>query len=209
MGTILVAWLATASGLAPLMHRRYMIGAYPALILLGAFILSRIQGKHGLVAAGLLSWLLMIGMQGTIDEWRAGRWIAWQRQEDWRGAIEVLNQEISTNERLWLAPMLVETRGASIEPDANLDYLKYPLMSLYPVRNSVAISLLPNDRSQWRSHLQSQCKAENCPSVWLLARVSDPLPWKMDTAGQTIGGNDRISRIYNGRNVQLWKIEFR
>jgi hypothetical protein len=61
----------------------------------------------------------MIWWQGTATEWRAGRWVAWQRQEDWRGSIDFLNSHRRSDEPVFLVSNLIEARGSKI--DATID----------------------------------------------------------------------------------------
>jgi len=209
-GSLLCVWLLAFTEVAPLMHRRYILGAYPALLLLGAFWLGRIQSLRVLLVTGALSAALMIWWQGTAAEWRAGRWIAWQRLEDWRGAVGYLNQYRRTDEPIFLAPMLVETRGTKIDSTIDASYLRYPLASVYPIFDSESIGLLPNDRSNWPSEIIPKTARSPNDTGWIIVRSRKESELAADLNSSSIEKREWIvAPVYYGGGVQVWKLESR
>lgn len=171
VGTLTFVWMLTNLEFAPLVHRRYVMGAYPAIVLLGAYWLGRIQSRSTLLLTGFLSTMIMVWCQGTISEWQDGRYVAWQRQEDWRDAIAFLNQHRHPDEPIFLAPLLIETTGTTIDPSISTSYLRFPLMSLYKLDCSDSIHLLPNARSRWVEGIASVCGEKREKPVWIVARI--------------------------------------
>ena len=221
-GSLLFVWFLTFSETAPLLHRRYIFGAYPAFLLLGAFWLGRIHDLRLLLLTGALSAALMIWWQGTLTEWQAGRFVAWQRQEDWRRAVAFLNEYRKNNEQIFLAPMLVETAGDKIDPTLDVGYLRYPMTSFYPIQDANSIRLLPNNFDRWETEISQALSNSTDENAWLVARG----PWDGSLAiraGSISDGPETTNppstltekpqwktekRFYGGR-VQVWKLEKR
>ncbi len=209
-GSLFLVWLLTFTETAPLLHRRYILGAYPAFLLLGAFWLGRIQSLRILLVTGALSAALMIWWQGTASEWRAGRWIAWQRAEDWRGAIDFLNSHRRSDEPVFLAPMLVETRGEKIDSTIDVNYLRYPLTSLYPIFDSELICLLPNDRSNWAAEMIPRSAQSSNESGWIIARTRNVSGLEAELNASSIEKRLwKVAPAFYCRGVQVWKLESR
>ncbi len=210
-GSLILVWALTYFEIAPLLHRRYILGAYPAFVLLGAFWLGRIPSLRVLLLTGLLSAGLMIWWQGTIGEWRDGRWIAWQRQEDWRGAVAYLNDHRKTEEPILLAPMLIETKGSKVDSSIDSSYLKYALTSLYELDDSDSIRLLPNDRSSWASEVDRIFDENGDHSIWIVARVGNYPPLDTAFTSETPLPEEKetwlINHFFRGGHVQVWKLD--
>jgi hypothetical protein len=207
-GSLLVAWLLTVTETAPLLHRRYLLGAYPAFLLLGAFFLGRIQSRRALLITGAVSAALMVGWQGTATEWWAGRWIAWQRQEDWRGAIDFLNSHRRSDEPIFLVSNLIEARGPRIDTTIDAGYLRYPLTSLYPILDAESVCLLPNERLNWTSEIIPRTARSNNDIGWIIARSQKVSGLEAELNAETIEKREwKAVPVYYGGGVQVWKLE--
>ncbi|MDZ4849008.1 MAG: hypothetical protein SGI77_06920 [Pirellulaceae bacterium] len=211
-GTVLIAWLFTYLNIAPLMHRRYVIGSYPAILLAGAFCLGGIRNSKSVLLVGLVSAGLLAYWQGTTSEWYAGRWIAWQRQEDWRGAAVVLSDLRKPKEPIFLAPMLIETTEANVHNTKYSSYFKFALASLYRVSEADSIQILSNSRIRWKTDFLEYCRANSHDVGWIVARVDASALDGIDAGMQSKDAVEigwKFERVFNGGRVQVLKVEKR
>ncbi|MEM6777368.1 MAG: hypothetical protein AAF670_06900 [Planctomycetota bacterium] len=107
------AAIGSSAGLAPIWHRRYLIGCLP-LIAMGLGILTSIarpldRGKRGwtalLATAALLA---MTSSQGTLATLSRGEVRLVTRNEDWRRAIAWINRTQPGDRAVWVHPGLIE-----------------------------------------------------------------------------------------------------
>jgi hypothetical protein len=161
MGATALYWSLSASGVAPIFHRRFMVGV--VVLMAWAFgvathqlmtSLGRIRrgrfGRQGdrpavrkVVQWGLpialLLWSLLCGVRVATNPEAYARPL---RSEDWRGARELIAQY--PNEPVWLAPGLIETQRLLSGNDPNeIAYLTFPLQGPYPLGRVEPISLRP------------------------------------------------------------------
>ncbi len=174
VGMIFTVWMTTILNIAPLMHRRYILGAFPACIIFGLILIQSIRSRATILAIGIVSVILLGWWQGTFREWSHGRWTAWQRQEDWRAASVFVNQHSKIDEPIFIAPMLIETLGSSLDPRLPRDYLVSPLTTVYAIEDQERLEPLPNDTKAWPSLIRAQLKDANAKSAWLVARTYSP-----------------------------------
>ncbi len=211
--SLLLVGLLTYAEIAPLWHRRYVMGAYPAIVLLGACWLGKIRSPRVLLLTGLLSALLLVCWQGTLGEWKAGRIIAWQRQEDWRGAVAFLREQRRPGEPIFIVPMLIETAGSELPLAISYSYLRFPLSSIYRVEELDAIEILPNYQSSWAAKIANSNRNEDSSTLWIIARVDDDSIRNAVIAlkGSNIvpEGYSSIERVFDGGRVQVVKLEKR
>jgi mannosyltransferase len=161
---LVVAWAVTALNIAPLMHRRYVIGSYPAILLLGAWSLLSLVSIRQVLLLGVLSTSVLIFQQGTDCVWRTGQLFGWQRGEDWSTAIVELNRKAEAEDHLILAPRLIETANLAASQTKSAEYLQYPIDGLYSCKIRYR-SVLLNDHPL--------AELITLPGrYWLLARVS-------------------------------------
>ncbi len=161
---LIIAWAVTALDIAPLMHRRYVIGSYPAILLLGAWSLRSLSSSRQVLLVGLLSTCLLIFQQGTDRVWRAGQLFGWQRGEDWASAVAQLNRQAESEDHLILAPRLIETANLASSQLKSTEYLQYPVDGLYSCKIRYR-SVLLNDHPL--------ADLVTLPGrYWLLARLS-------------------------------------
>jgi mannosyltransferase len=172
LGGIMIVWSLTCLGIAPLMHRRYAIGTYPAFLTLGAVLLNQMRYRSVLFGAAIVSLAILGVFQGTFREWREGRWLAWQRQEDWRMVHDYLKAKTSPEETVFVAPMLIETKGSQLSIYLPHDYLTAPLRTLYRVPKSHSLIPLPNDRRGWFEPLTTILNEFGRKGAWVVVRSS-------------------------------------
>ena len=173
----------TASGLAPLMHRRYVFLAAFPWVLWVAWSWSCLPSR-AVRACVLLSMLgLLLYQQGSFQAWRRGSWPTAVRGEDWRGAVQWLNsrsQSESSNSEssnvVFCASNLIEGARAGDLDAALENYLTLPLQSIYALRPARAVRALANDPQSWPSTLRATLvRSSLAPSeikAWLVVRSS-------------------------------------
>lgn len=161
MGATALYWSLSASGIAPIFHRRFMVGV--VVMMAWAFgvathqlmtCLIRIRrgrfGRQGArpavrkvvqwgLPAALLLWSLLCAIRFATNPEASARPL---RSEDWRGARELIAK--GPNEAVWLAPGLIETQRllASNDP-SRITYLTFPLQGPYALDRVEPISLRP------------------------------------------------------------------
>lgn len=162
------AWLSTRLGWMPLMHRRYLLGSHLALFLLAGSMLIRIKSLPMLLVVGLLSAGLLVTQQGTWRHWNQGEWMGWQRFEGWDEAIEYINEHPSVEDRIYLAPMLIETTREPFARSTHPEYLQFAVKSAYPLLAPCSIEILSNSASAWGKKLEETSDGHG----WLLIRSS-------------------------------------
>lgn len=179
-GPVLMAWVATASGIAPLLHQRYLIcSAIPLmLICLSQVRQVRCPGKL------LVSWLAvlivcggLVSAHGWQRVWSQGAIVGHMRLEDWRAVSHWLESQLEPEDRIWVASGLIE--GNDLEPplEPELDaYLSYPLRGLYGVGGAEHVpAALVGNANFWLLHLledpnsgdYSQFIVARCPASTL------------------------------------------
>lgn len=218
VGTILIGWTITAMELAPLMHPRYMFGAYPAIWIVGGLAISKMRSSLAMVTAllciGLLGWT-----QGTWSEWQEGRFVVW-RGEDWRGAVDWLNNQKPENASIALSPMWIETSGNSVPSHLNLEYLSSPISTIYSIPEKSLLCILPNEISGWKAAINASLAEDNTSyhrgPLWILARIDSRRAQEAVTAmnvdrAELSADSDPISDWscsveYNGDKVQILKL---
>jgi hypothetical protein len=171
-GLLITTWLLTSFAIAPLMHQRYIIGAYAAFLVSGSLLMAIIRNRYCFSLGACISTAILGYSQGTFQEWRHERWIPWQRYESWRDAAEFLRRESSPEEPIFIAPMLIETAGERLDPALPLEYLVCPLATVYQVENARRLRPLPNDPSTWNKLVSDQFIRSAQQSGWLVVRSS-------------------------------------
>jgi hypothetical protein len=182
------------------MHRRYVIGAYPALLLCGGVCLWQLNGRL-VIVVGLLSVVALVVQQETWRVWQNGEVIGWQRGEDWRQAIQYLSQNKQADDVVLLLPNLVETQTRELVKSRPAEYPFFPLDGIYPCHSQR--KLLANDEPL-KGALTTHGR------FWLLARLSEAkMQTLLDPENATLGPNSpsktrwRIGQHYSFGRVQL------
>jgi hypothetical protein len=167
----------TASGLAPLMHRRYLFVAAFPFVIWAAHSWSALPGRALRWCTLLASLILLLAQQGSIQEWYRGRWPTAVRGEDWRGAVQWLNVQASDSAGpVYCASNLIEGARADTEEPRVREYLTFPLRSIYALKPTRDIVPLVNDPRSWRETLRRTTHSEIASAVndraWLVVRSS-------------------------------------
>ena len=168
-------WLSTILDIAPLMHRRYIIGSHIALFLFGGTCLARLPRVPLRVAVGVLSIASMTWTHGQWNTWSHGEWMGWQRDEDWRSALEVLDAHRGPEDLVALAPMLIETQSIESISAHSPDYLTFALRCIYPKSGGLAplfddaTLVLSNDIDAWKGPLSALPRHK---IAWIVVRKS-------------------------------------
>lgn len=159
--TTAVAWAASCWGWAPLWHRRFMVGVLPLLCwTAGGFwgasgsianCWARRWGEP-MAARGLAVAFATVAVgglmfsQGTLQQWIRGDGMVVRRGEDWRGAVELLQQHRQAGDPVLVAAELLESRWLNHPPGDEgavgsevRQYLSYPLRSVYRVAGAIPL----------------------------------------------------------------------
>lgn len=156
-GPWLSVWLVTALGIAPMMHRRYVICSAMPLAVLAATELLRIRfvGLKVATLIGSVFWLLH--SQGTLDVWKQHQWVGWQRGEDWHSAAQWIDRQVQAGDGIWCASGLIEAQSVTLPlAPAENEYLSFPLRGRYQVQSeSVEPRALIGDAADWTEQLLS------------------------------------------------------
>ena len=146
-----VYWCLSNFELVPVWHRRYFIAVLPVLACLAGscigYVQIRLAGKSKPTLTGLaLAFTILLCLEVQQRTWRRLRLspvALVNRGEDWRQAIEWLQQESEPESLIlldsgliegqsWITPQLFE-----IENAAKLDYLCFPLRGPYHLNREV------------------------------------------------------------------------
>jgi hypothetical protein len=161
MGATVLYWSLSASGIAPIFHRRFMVGvvvmmAWAFGVATHQLITSLVRIRRGRfghqsdrpavrkvvqwgLPAALLLWSLLCAIRVATNPEANARPL---RSEDWRGARELIAKH--PNEPVWLAPGLIETqRLLSGNDPSQIAYLTFPFQGPYPLDRVEPISLSP------------------------------------------------------------------
>ncbi|MEM7475863.1 MAG: hypothetical protein AAF483_12800 [Planctomycetota bacterium] len=176
----LMAWLVTASGIAPIFHQRYLLCSAIPLVLLAASLLSLIR-IHWLRFAtaffviGALTW-----QQGHTTAWQHGQLIGGLRGEDWRSASKWIQQEISqgsaTRSEIWCLSGLIEGENAQTPLLREFDaYLSFPLRGIYAVKDSSGETIEPHalvpDARLWPKQWSERAGDAKMRELFLVCRA--------------------------------------
>jgi mannosyltransferase len=117
-------WLAAYPPIAPVWHRRYFIGLLPvfgAISGLAITLVDRSFRKNrpanivsfAMLHPATLSGLILVALawnQALIQNMKNYPFAYAKRGENWRDAIEYINQIANTDDAIWLAPGLIEEK---------------------------------------------------------------------------------------------------
>lgn len=154
-GPWLSVWLVTALGIAPMMHRRYVICSALTLVLLAATELMRMRFVWLKVATLACSIFWLLHSQGTLDVWKQHQWVGWQRGEDWHSAARWIDGQVQPGEELWCASGLIEAQSVTLPlSSVENEYLSFPLRGRYQVlAEAVDPQALIGDAADWAEQL--------------------------------------------------------
>lgn len=190
-------WAVTGLGIAPMMHRRYLVYCAAPLVILAVQELRLVRSikLQGCALAVSLVWLIL--SQGTLANWQQGQVVGWHRLEGWRSAVAWINEDLAqaaSSKRpaelwpaeLWCASNLIEGNALSLPIDPDLErYLSFPARGTYRVADPrgklVPVFALANERrptglssstwlAQWQLHEeQAQSRGQSGSSLLVYA----------------------------------------
>jgi hypothetical protein len=153
-----LAAMASISGLAPLWHRRFLLGTLPALLwgtqLLWQWAIPRNSDRRVWWAVTGVSVFLLLLLQGTISDRMTGDRIIARRGEDWRSAAQWIEQRQIVGDAVGVCAWLLEGHASAagestdVEIREDQDYLGLPLRSCYALPR---VEGLANRTGQWRA----------------------------------------------------------
>ncbi len=178
---LLLAWGLTGSGIAPLMHRRFLIGCSLPVYCLAGELLARFKSRRWRLICGSAIVISLCATQGTYEILRAPSALGKMRGEDWRGAARWISMVGKSGDLIACASGLIEAQTSKPPISDNLEqYLMYPLDSIYRpawVESSNTSSLigLVNDDAHWAEqvmpHLKKVTPASSAQNrLWLVYR---------------------------------------
>lgn len=198
---IAFCWAATAFEIAPLMHTRYLISCVPVMMMLGGALLVVVPKSWQILIVAGIGVIGLVLTQGTATIWSHGEVIGWQRQEQWRAAIESLSVELQPDDLVLLAPGLVELNGVHPELKLEKDYLQFSLHSIYAGLASAEVEVLENQFLE----------ADNSGQDWLDQGMDRSRVWLLVRQRPEIFEN-RLNRSLLRRRIRaidntIWQIE--
>jgi len=139
-----IAWLATAADFTRLFFPRYLVTIAPAAILLAAICADLVPWRWSKMLIGALLVIAAVWSSGIIERLRYDGRVIGDRNEDWRGAVNWLNEQLPQ------LPYPVLVASGLIEADALRgahhelleDYCLFPVTSLYPIA-AERVDLIP------------------------------------------------------------------
>jgi mannosyltransferase len=177
LSPLAIAWLATRCGIAPLMHRRFIISCALPMVIMTVWEMRRLRlaGLRWLCAIAIL--ISLLASQGTTNLWRQGQWVGLMRGEDWQAASGWLVEHRRVEEPLWLVSGLVEANNLP-QPVSRIlrNYLVFPLDGIYPHGPMGSPDPIPldNDPQRWSASVQQALDNDGSrlPRGWLVYRGS-------------------------------------
>ncbi|WP_145050722.1 hypothetical protein [Lignipirellula cremea] len=170
---LVVAWLASHYGVAPVFYHRYLLAEFPAAIALAGVACgaSRRRSFRLALAVGVLTLAVLTGP--TLSQLiRTGEFTA-PRNENWRRALVALNDVRPPGAPIVLYSNLIET-SALAKPQAARssllrDYSVLPLQSAYPLRGKPLLISLAAQQLQELSAEERSTLAKS-DEFWLVVR---------------------------------------
>lgn len=188
----IIAWLVTASGLAPIFHRRFIISAAIPIVILGGLELQKLRStrwQQVVACVVLLSLIVSQGYRGL-----APKNLVLLRKEDWRSACGWLSERASHSDQLWCSAGLIEQRWASwpLTTEQN-NYLSFPLLSIYKVTTRENKLLEPN----------AIVDQQDIVSQLLAIRARQPRPDTHSISNKTSSIGDKHWIVWRGTSKSL------
>jgi len=168
-----IAWAATASDFARLFFPRYLVAIAPAAIVLAAICADVAPWRWSKMLIGALLVIAAVWCSGIIEQLRYDGRVIGDRNEDWRGAVKWLNEQLPQQPYpVFVASGLIEA-DALRKPHKELleDYCLFPVTSLYPIAAKRADLIPLPFRDSERQHEACQFVALR-GGAWLVVRGS-------------------------------------
>lgn len=167
---LLIAWLATTSDVARLLHPRYLAAAEPAALVLAALAVHSVPWRRLQVTLALgLSGVGLLESRIPTEIIAHSRLIAY-RTDDWRSAIDYFNRQPGHGrDPVLLRSLLIESDELATSSDAPLrEYCLYPVTSLYQI-DALGERLIPLPRTEsWKLSASDLRRVRTAPGFWLI-----------------------------------------
>lgn len=172
---LLIAWLATASDVARLLHPRYLAAAEPAALVLAALALHSMPWRRLQVTLALgLAVVGLVESRIPTELVAHSRLIAY-RTDDWRSAIDYFNRQPGhSRDPVLLRSLLIESEELATSKDPQLRaYCLYPLTSLYRT-DALDDRLIPLPRTDsWNLSPSNLRRVRTAPGFWLIVGANE------------------------------------
>jgi len=175
--TLVMAWALTASDVARLFFRRYVIGVGVVPALFAAWAWQQATAPSRLPAplrrglAVIMGGIVILGI-GPFANPFYGWPIARHNHEDWRAAVAWINDAPGPRREwpVWIRSGLIEADAWSESPDpVRRDYCLLPVISIYTLNRGHPLVPLAN-QDQPRVSEATRTAARQRGGVWLLLR---------------------------------------
>lgn len=203
----LLVYVLTASGVAPLMHRRYVFTAAAPFVLWIASSVVALRGGGLRLCVFCAMFAILLVEQNSVSVWLRGGWPTAVRGEDWRGAAEWINSQTDHEEPIvvFCASNLIEGAGQVPAERTMREYLTLPLRSVYRVEAAKRIVPLANDPLSWASAVADERLPPSVP-VWLVVRSSaEGLERRLQTSGLSVGERRSFGGVQVAQDVGFKK----
>jgi len=170
---VMIAWLATASNVARLLHPRYLAGSTPAALLLLALTIRTIPWRSARLGAAIVLVLLGAVISPVLGELRnSGRLIGY-RTDDWRSALAFFNRQPGHNrDPVLVRSLLLEADALGRDSSTSLaDYALLPVTALYPI-DAIRERLIPLAPSaRWMPASRQLQRIRDARGLWMISGV--------------------------------------
>jgi hypothetical protein len=197
-----LAWLTTATDVARLFFPRYLAASAPAAMLLAALCIDLAPGRWAKFTVGAGIVVAAIWTSGIAEQLSANGRVIDSREEDWRGAVAWLNEQLPEQPYLVLvASGLIEADALGQPHDPLLeDYCLLPVNSLYRLRAD-PVDLIPlTYRDAGKLFLETQERIRTRNGAWLIVRGTAERAEHV--AGRAIADLERKESVIGGDD---WK----
>lgn len=127
-----LAWIATASGSAPLFFRRYLIVAAAAPILWAALCCAACPAGVWRGVCALVVVSVAVHQGGMIRQWRQDGRVVGDRNQDWRSAVAYISEQAEAASPVFVRSGLIEAeRWYAGEDPLRREFCLLPVLGLY------------------------------------------------------------------------------
>lgn len=127
-----LAWIATVTDLARLFFPRYLIVSAAAAPILAACIVASCRGAWWRAVAALAMTTALVWHAGLIPQYRWDGRVIGDRRQDWRGAVQRLQQEARTSDApIFVRSGLIEAEDLETGSERLIEYCLLPVRGIY------------------------------------------------------------------------------
>jgi 4-amino-4-deoxy-L-arabinose transferase-like glycosyltransferase len=205
---VVIAWSLTVSDLARVFFPRYLMGVAVAPMVCAGLGLTICRGPRTRTLAAVAITSLAVIANGLVGQFLDdGRLIA-DRQQDWRGAVEWLNEGRDVELPVFVRSGLIEADRLRTESNHSLeDLCILPVTGLYSIRKPAVIYPLTTSRS---GRLSSQAirLLEQHQGGWFVInmRPSMHATFRRDLHASFPGAQLQFLRERSFGNVTVWQL---